>query len=215
MKRIALIAFLPVWMAACASLPAPGSPDDSLVIGSFSLYFPEGGYFDSGVWEIDRGIELDAQDLTTGQWIPMFLSGGDFWFLAHSGDTYEIVSARAEVEFGSRTYVFGERKIGLKIDAQAEKVLSLGEIRLTYNKVKDTWSFHPKIDYEIRSAGGMQGASPALAEAMTRSEEAFDVVVSQKLDDKNTQSTLKRIDPASPWLSRDIVDVKLPQGTPN
>lgn len=37
----------------------------------------------------------------------------------------------------------------------------------------------------------------------------YDVTMSQTWDESRLRDYMKRIDPASPWLSRDIVDVKL------
>jgi len=208
MKTFSLSVISTLLLLSCSSLPAPQAPGDSLVIGYFSMIFP-GEYFDSALTTIDSNIELDFRDLTTGHWVLQFLNGGHFRFLARGGHTYELVNSRAHLENGSRTYIFGPRQIGLKIEPSPGKVLSLGRIQLTYTRSKDTFTFHPEVDYEIRSAGGFSGLSPGLASSMTRNVAAYDVSPSQTWDDTDLRTYMKKLDPSSPWLSRDIVHVAI------
>jgi hypothetical protein len=192
-------------------LPGPQTPKDSLVIGYFSLYFP-GEYFNSGKSVINSNIELDIRDVTTGRWIFRFLSGGYFQFLAHGGDTYSLVTSRANLLNGSMHYVFGPRPISLKIDPVSGKVLSLGKIQLNYSAVREESSvFHPRIDFSIRGEGGGTSGNPPTASGGGPSVigKAFSVSISQTWDDAGLLSYMRRVDPTSLWLSRDIVDVKM------
>lgn len=178
------------------------------MIGYFTLNFP-GEYFDSGQSIIDSNIELDFRDVTTGHWVLCFVSGGHFQFLARGEDTYVLVSSRANLENGSRRYVFGPRPIGLKIEAVPGKVLSLGEIRLIYDNARDMFPGYASIDYEVRSSGGMSGLSHGLAESASRKDLVYDVSISQKLDDAELRLFMKRLNRESSWIARDIVDVRL------
>ena len=210
MKKLFVLAILAALLASCASLPSPQNPQDSLVVGYFSLYFPD-EYFNSGLTRIDRDVELDFRDITSGRWILRLVYGGHFQFLAHAGDTYVLESSRANLLNGSMRYVFGPRPIGLKIDPDPGKVVSLGTIQLTYNPVKESpTTFHQRIDYSVRM-GGMGGLSPLNSGGgQTVVDQPFDVSISQTFDDTGLVSYLRQVDPSSPWLSRQIQDVKIP-----
>jgi len=207
-----LFFLLVLLLESCASLPDPQTPEDSLVIGYFSLYFPD-EYFNSGQSVIVRNIELDIRDLTTGRWIVRFLSDGNFQFLAHGGDTYSLVSSRANLLNGSMRYVFGPRPINLRIDPVPGKVLSLGKIQLNYRPVEDSFTFHPKIDFSIRGGGGGGGMSGTPRTfgggGAAVIGQAFNVSISQTWDDADLLSYMKRVAPTTPWLFRDILDVKM------
>ena len=210
MKKLVILGLLGPLLVSCASLPAPQTPQDSLVVGYFSLYFPD-EYFNSGLTRIDRDIELDIRDITTGRWILRLVYGGPFQFVAHAGDTYVLESSRANLLNGSMRYVFGPRPIELKIDPDPGKVVSVGTIQLTYSPVKESpTTFHQRIDYSVRM-GGMGGLSPLNSGGgQTVVDQAFDVSISQTFDDAGLLSYLKQVDPASQWLSREVQDVKIP-----
>ncbi|HVP18611.1 MAG TPA: hypothetical protein VMU36_06405, partial [Spirochaetia bacterium] len=122
-------------------------------------------------------------------------------------------SSRANLENGSRRYVFGPRLLNLKLEPEPGKVLFVGQLQLTYKRAADTLAFRPEIDYEVRSFGGMAGVSPGFVEAVSKLDRTYDVTLSQKIDDTELLSYMKRVDPSSPWLSRDIVDFKIPTST--
>ena len=107
-------------------------------------------------------------------------------------------------------YIFGPRHLGIRIAPSPGKVLSLGNIRLEYTRNKDTWAVHPEIDYEVKNMGGMGGVTPSVAESMIKTDVAYDVSLSQQFDDNAVRSFMKKLTPSSPWLSRDIVDAKIP-----
>ena len=206
MKLSALV-IASVLLASCSSLPGPHSPEDSLVIGSFSMYFP-GGFFDTAQSSLDGNIELDFRDVTTGHSVVKFLYNGHFAFLARGGDTYELVSSRANLLNGSRRYILGPRTIGLKIEPSPGQTLYLGNVTLTYTQMKDTLSVHPEVDYETIAMGSSAGMSPNVVGANIRDDKYYDVSVSQTWDDTALLSYMKKQDPSSPWLSRGVVDVK-------
>ena len=210
MKKLLFLAASVVLLAGCASNPRPSAQGDSLVIGYFSLYFPD-EYFNSGLTRIERDIELDIRDITSGRWIVRLVYGGPFQFVAHAGDTYVLESSRANLLNGSMRYVFGPRPIGLKIVPDPGKVVSLGTIQLTYNPVKESpTAFHQRIDYSIRM-GGMGGPSPLNAGGgRAVVDQAFDVSISQTFDDAGLLSYIPQADLSSPWLSREVQDVKVP-----
>jgi hypothetical protein len=64
MKQCLLAIGVAALLGSCASIPAPESPDDSLVIGYMALDFPD-GYFEEGRRTIASGINLSIRQLAT------------------------------------------------------------------------------------------------------------------------------------------------------
>ena len=157
MKKLFVMLAISVLLASCSTLPGPHTADDSLVIGYFSLYFP-GGFFDTGQSSVNSGIELDFRDITTGGSFAKFLYNGHFAFVARGGDTYELVSSRADIaDGGSLSYILGPRAINLRIEASPGRVLYLGNVTVTYTEMKDTLAFRPEVDYKQINMGGPAG----------------------------------------------------------
>ncbi len=205
--RLALPLF---FLLSCSTLPGPNSPDVSLVIGTFSMSFP-GKFFDTQHTVINSDIELDIRDVTAGRTFSKFLYNGHFAFLAQPGHTYELAGSRANMLDGSRRYILGWRPIGLKIEPSAGRVLSLGNVTMTYAAQKDTLAFRPEVDYELIAMGSSaEGTSPGAVGAHIKDDKYYDVSVSQAWDDAALQSYMKEQNPSSPWLSREIVDVNKP-----
>jgi len=207
MKAHALLFLGLLLLVSCASLPSPSSPSDSLVIGFFTLYFP-GGYFDTPQTNIERDVELDFRDVTTGKRFSTFTIGGTFKFLAHGNDAYTLVRSRANLLNGSRRYIIGPRAVGLEIAPSPGKVLYVGNIQLTYSHPPGTPVLYPELDYEIRAEGGPGVSSEVGGEGIIKTVESYNVTITRTWDEAALREYMKRIDSSSSWLSRDIVDVK-------
>ena len=207
MKARALLLPGLLLLASCASLPSPGSPSDSLVIGFFTLHFP-GGYFDTQQTIIERDLELDFRDVTTGRNFSLFPVGGTFKFLAQGNDAYRLVTSRASLENGTRRYIIGPRAVGIDFQASPGKVTYVGDIQLTYSHSPGMPVLYPELDYEIRAEGEGGFLSDNGGGVVIKTVESYNVAIARKSDEKALREYMKRVAPDSPWLSRDIVDMK-------
>lgn len=148
-------------LVSCVALPKPETESDSLVIGFFSLVFP-GGYFSSPLTTIDRGVELDFRDVTTGRWHVEFTIGGTFKFIAHGGDRYALISSRASLLDASRRFIMGPRAIKLEIPSSPGRYCTWGTFSSRTPPLPTCLHFTQRSITKYAGEGGW--ASPTLRE---------------------------------------------------
>lgn len=209
MRALLLLVSAIVFLASCANLPQPKDAQETLIVGSFALYFP-GGYFDSPHTEIDSQIRLDFHDVSNGGWRSVYVWYGHFWLTVNGSDEYVLESSRANLSTVDARYVFRPRTIRLKIPASPGTVLYLGDIQLAYRLPGNPLTVYPDPDYETVSSligWGLLGAVR---------EKFYDVTITQRWSRDSLLSYLKRVDKEGQWLSKDIKNVKLnaPDETP-
>ena len=187
MKRLALSFLVALVVTSCAGLPPAENKDDSLVIGSFIVDFPD-GFFDQKPRTIDGCITLTFKNLTQGSSFTVLTTdGGYFWFLSNGSDSYELQKYRWEdADLPGRKFTL-ESNLGYTFPAVPEKVLYLGHFLLSYRLPE-------KPDPSAYGGGHV-------------SEVQWNFTASMKREAKTDAMSefLKRRAPESAWISHDIV----------
>ena len=129
-----LLGYVAAVLSGCAGLPAPENEDDSLVIGSLVLDFPD-GFFDWPQRKIDRQVMLIVSNTTRNRDFTLMTSRGYFHFLSNGSDEFVLKSCRFSTREGGDDYMLGERPLGLKITTAPGKVIYVGHIVVTYMKL--------------------------------------------------------------------------------
>ncbi len=208
MRRFLLLMGVVSALTSCVNLPGPRSPQDSLIIGSVALVFPE-GLFGGPAWTIGDQVELGFRDVTTGTRFPVYTSGGRFWFTADGTHEFALEYSRASFRTGAGGYHLKERTIGLKIPAEPGRVLDLGRISLVYRAPAGPRPAQERYwdrDYEMSDAGTAAGG---MSFPTTRVYRAYDVSVTQSWEGWSAADSLRRLDPRSGWLEREVVPVRM------
>jgi hypothetical protein len=213
MKRIFLLLGLGAMLllASCAGLPAPQTPQESLVVGSFVLDFPD-SFFDRAPRTIDTQVELDFRDITKGTSFPIFTSNGRFWFVASGSDEYVLDSSEFSSWMQSHGYHVGNREIGLRIPTAPGKILDLGDIRLVYRNPQASGAggiTYRWYNYETE-ASLIPSTSPVLLADMTVRDWIFDVSMSRQSEKSALADFLKQVDQSGAWRDREVIDCTIP-----
>ncbi len=208
MRRFLLLLGAASALTSCVLFPGPRSPQESLIVGSVALVFPE-GLFGGPAWTIGDQVELGFRDMTTGWRFPVYTSGGRFWFTADGTHELVLEYSRASLRTGAGGYHLKERPIGLKIPAEPGKVLDLGRISLVYRASTGPrpageryWDRDSEMSDSGTAVGGM--ASPAFRRYL-----AYDVSMTQSWEGWSAADSLRRLDPHSAWLEREVVQVRM------
>jgi hypothetical protein len=176
-RWLLLVAVLPL-LSACASIPSPESPDDSLVIGYFALDFPD-GFFDKGRRTITSGVTLNFVNQTTGRKFWITTSNGYYQFLSNGTDSYTFASYKIESD---RATV--QSTVDKTFATKPRSVVYLGHLTLIYAKPKQTHktSMDQKSNYWN-----------------------FDTTANFLYNEGELRSYLREKDPDSPWLEYEVV----------
>jgi len=144
-------------VAACASIPRPGSEDDSLVVGSLVLDFPD-GFFDDGPRTLDQSVAVEIENMTEGRTFTVITEpGGYFSFLSDGKDLYSLRQVRF-TRRRDRTITKTDTDLDIRFTASPHAVLYLGHIVITYVLVKrpsklDRVEGHTTIfEYDLKGA---------------------------------------------------------------
>lgn len=135
-RWLLLVAVLPL-LAACASIPTPESPDDSLVIGYFALDFPD-GFFAQSRRTFTSGIGLLIKNETTGRKFRLTTSNGYFQFLSNGTDGYTIMEYSLKERDPSGMYSVGG-KLDRSFSTRTRSVVYLGHQTIVYSKPKNMY----------------------------------------------------------------------------
>ncbi len=153
-RWLLLVAVLPL-LSACASIPAPEGPDDSLVIGYFALDFPD-GFFDQNRRTITTGITLSFVNQTTGRKFSITTSNGYYQFLSNGADSYTFASYKVQSD---RATI--QSAVNKTFAAKPRSVVYLGHLTVVYSKPKAThqtsmdqktnyWNFDTSADFAYK-----------------------------------------------------------------
>ena len=166
------------FLLACASIPAPEGPDDSLVIGCFTLDFPD-GFFDQTKRTITSGVTLNFINETTGKKFWITTSDGFYQFLSNGTDSYLFDSYHLQSSGGS---VGGEFNKNLPLKPHC--VVYLGHMTVIYAKPQKTHktSMDEKTVYWN-----------------------YERSVKMLFNEGELRTYLSSKDPQSPWLDYEVV----------
>lgn len=193
-------------LIACATVPAPRASSESLVIGSFALSFPD-GFFGFAQTVVDSQVRLNIRDLTTGRWFSVYTVGGHFNFRVNGADRYVVESSEYHAWKGTGQCVVGARPLGVAIPAEAGKVISLGNLVLTYTPhgttpiTRDDWS---ATDYQLEPPNPASDFYPVIA---TKVGWDYSTRLTRSADSAQLLAYLHAIDARSAWERRGIVEV--------
>ncbi len=196
-------------LSGCAGLPAPENEDDSLIIGSLVLDFPD-GFFDWPGRKIDREVMVTVHNVTRNKNFTLMTSRGYFHFLGNGSDEYVLKNCKYRTREGGASYTLGERALGLKIVTTPGKVLYVGHIVLTYKKPggpgrKDLGARSMfRGDYKIPA--DRQGNRAVLRLFMDATSWDYQVSVDRSWDRVGLRQFLKERGADSLWLAREIVE---------
>jgi hypothetical protein len=162
MKRILAIAVLGAGALAallsCASLPEPEGPDTALVIGSFTMAFPD-GFFGGVPRTFTQGAKLYFANLRTSKSFSILSdSRGYFSFLSNGTDEYAFVGGEMKLNETGRQSSFGGR-VMRRFPTVPGKVVYLGHFTLSFTHPQKTakqankaiiWNYEEVVDLEWR-----------------------------------------------------------------
>ncbi len=187
MKRLSalLIVLVVLSMISCASIPAPEGAEDSLVVGSFIIAFPD-GFFNRPSRTFSSDIKLNFKNTTTGRKFSVFIMNGFFYFLSNGSDEYQLESFEyASYEYGPR-YSFGG-PLHIEFSALPKKVLYMGAMTFNYRNPKRTNIVEAgkPVDYWH-----------------------FDKTLDRTWDQEKAIEFLSSQDPETPWLTYEVERVQ-------
>ena len=118
---------------SCVGLPEPAGEEDSLVIGSLNLEFPEGLYEDTPQ-KIDMNVQLTFRNVTRNQRFHVYTKRGYFYFLTNGSDEYVLEGFRIlKTETDDTVHTFSGQTIGMRIRNSPNRVIYLGHVTVAYS----------------------------------------------------------------------------------
>jgi hypothetical protein len=117
-------------LGACAGMPEPDEAENTLVIGSLVLDFPD-GFFGQSPRSFAYNVKLNIRNATTGKRFTLTTSDGYYYFLSSGRDMYVLEGYEYYVEMTNHRYNIS-RNIGMTIAPEAGKLYYLGHITITY-----------------------------------------------------------------------------------
>jgi hypothetical protein len=178
MNRWLLLAAVLPLLAACASIPEPEGPEDSLVIGYFALDFPD-GFFDQNRRTITNGITLSFVNERSGNKFSVMTSQGYYQFLSNGTDSYSFAGFKIRVDRGTI-----QSNVNQKFAAKPHSVVYLGHLTVIYAK--------PQKTHEVSMD-------------MKTHYWDYDISTNFTYNEGELQSYLKSRDPENPWLEYEVV----------
>jgi hypothetical protein len=181
MKRLIIPVAIAFALISCASLPRPQSSDDSLVIGSFVVDFPD-GFFDRPAATFASGVWVKIANQTRGTSFQIITTpGGYFWFMSNGSDSYSLEGFEFKTQTASGTYSIRD-KIDYKWTVSPGHVHYIGHLAFTYKKPDKA---------STETYGGTTHWS-------------FERSLDKKSKPEAVREYLKATDPESPWISYEV-----------
>jgi len=143
---------------SCASIPQPHTPDDTLVIGSLVLDFPD-GFFDYPPRTITSGIELVITNKTEGYAFSVrTFKDGYFCFVSNGHDSFSLDRFSYERKEQSWQQVTLKSALGIPVTLSPGRVRYLGKLTIAYRRPQrkniatgdrtNIWQFEPSVSGE-------------------------------------------------------------------
>ena len=181
-KFMVLLVLIVPLILSCAGLPQPKTHDDTLVIGSLALDFPD-GFFDSPPRTITTGIEIVVVNKTReAAFSVLTVRDGYFYFLTNGRDSFSLDRYSYEATERSGQRVFLKSELRMPIEVVPGRVRYIGKLIISYRQPqrsstvserKNLWNYQPSVSLEDQK--------PQMIEH------------------------LKAANPESPWLSYEVV----------
>ena len=181
-------------LAACASLPAPKSADDSLVVGRFVLSFPD-GFFDRQPRSVDSRMLLHFYLPGERRHVSVFTSGGYFRFRSRGAGELILTGYDLTLRDNGVEYQLTDR-LDQRFTTLPHEVVYLGETTISYTNPQQV--NRQSIGLESYTVQNMFTAS-------WRYEYwDFGKSVTRSWDTEALKGYLQKKDPQSPWLSYEV-----------
>jgi hypothetical protein len=184
MKRLCCAAGIVALIAAlvsCAGFPEPESSDDSLVIGSLILDFPD-GFFDTPPQEFDMNVKINFKNTTKDTSFSLYTSRGYYYFLTNGTDEYVLEDfLLQQVVIGNSRYTFGGGQLKLPIAATPGKVIYLGHLVVTYAAPQATKRRGQSTYFDYKSSASLNW------------------------DENTLLQYIRQQQPNSPWLDLEVI----------
>jgi hypothetical protein len=194
MKHILIFAACAGLLAACASLPAPKSADDSLVVGRFVLDFPD-GFFDRQPRSIDSWVLLHFYLPEERKHFSVFTSNGYFRFRSRGAEELVLTGYDLTLRDNGVEYRLTER-LDQRFTTQPHEVVYLGQTTVSYTKPQQV--NRESIGLESYTVQNNMGA--------TWKYENWDFgrSLARSWDREGLMGYLKKKDQRGPWLNYEI-----------
>jgi len=180
LKALFLVAVLGV--LSCAGIPKPETPQDTLVVGSFVLDFPD-GFFDDPPRAITSGIELTITNTTKDSSFSVRTGpNGYYSFLSNGSDSFSLTSFFYEEKTLSSRRATIHGTLDMPFETNAGQVRYVGKVTVIYQR--------PQRTYKNTGDRTIYWAfEPSVSSANCRDEMI---------------EYIKSMDPECEWLSRDV-----------
>ena len=132
MKKLILAAAIMTLLLSCASIPDAEKPDDSLVIGTLSLDFPNGFFDRAESRTVQSYIQITIKNVTHGTSFTVPTSqDGHFAFLSNGSDSYDVDSYDVEVRLTDGKYHL-QGRLNFSFTARPKVIFFIGDLTVTY-----------------------------------------------------------------------------------
>jgi len=173
-----------VAVLSCAGISKPESPEDSLVVGSLVLDFPD-GFFGFPSRTIASGIELTIVNTTRNYSFSVRTGPDGYYSFGSNGhDRFSLASFHYEEKVLSWERVTLENKLEVPITVSPGTVRYVGRLTITFA--------HPQRSNVEAGRATLWDYVASIACANCRGD---------------MTEYIKSMDPESPWLSRDVDDL--------
>jgi hypothetical protein len=181
-------------LAACASLPAPKSADDSLVVGRFVLSFPD-GFFDRQPRSIDSWVLLHFYLPGERRHVSVFTSDGYFRFRSRGAEELILTGYDLTLRDNGVEYQLTDR-LDQRFTALPHEVVYLGQTKVSYTKPQQVNG--QSIGLESYTVENTMGA--------TWKYEYWDFgrSITRSRDRQGLTKYLEKKGPRSPWLNYEV-----------
>jgi hypothetical protein len=204
MKKIlvfAAIAGLIGLLASCASLPAPQSANDSLVVGRFVLSFPD-GFFDQRPRTVDSWVLLHFYLPAEPRHFSV-LTSYDGYFRFRSSGTGELILTGYNLTLSEYTNDYQTQyrladSLDQRFTIQPHEVVYLGEIAVNYTRPQQVnGESIGRESYAVQNNIGV---------TWQHQNWDFGRSIARSFDAQGLMKYLQEKGPRSPWLKYDIVE---------
>jgi hypothetical protein len=188
-------------LASCASLPAPRSDSDALVVGYLQLEFPD-GYLGQPPRVIRSDILLHFRNVTRRTHFARFTRDGYFAFRVPGGQELRLASYEYSANDPSYQSYLNDQ-IGIRFSAAPGEVLDLGRLTIRYTAPakRDRVTFARSVYTEDMDTDKKTGRRIL---AQYQQYWSYLRTLDRRWDPAALNEYLHRRDPAGRWQSREI-----------